>query len=524
MRLRLTTLPLIVLLMGIGAAAMLLPALHAYVTRDLPVARVFLYSSILFGTIFAFLAIALAEHRTSHPARSQLVGLTLAMLALPVMLAVPLDQSMPGIPFFHAWFEMVSSITTTGATLFDAPGSLPDSIHLWRALVGWLGGLMMWIAAAAILAPLSLGGFEVVSPPQVEAGQATAVISRPVEPRKRLARYAGQLAPVYGGLTLILWMLLQAAGLSPLDAICRAMSTMATSGIVTGGAVPTGFAAELAIFAFLVFAISRRTFGGGGLGTVGSAGTREAKRGRRFRNHGAPRFGPRLRDDPELRLGLFLIAMVPAFLFLRHWLGALEGREEDDLWAAGRALWGAIYTTASFLTTTGFESAWFAAARDWSDLQTPGLVLMGLSLVGGGVATTAGGVKLMRIHALRVHGLREMDKLVHPSSVGGSGSTARRIRRQGAYVAWVFFMLFAMSIALVMGLLTLTGLDFTEATVLTLAALTTTGPLAAVGGEAPILYVSLGTEAKAILALAMALGRLETLALIALVNPDFWRA
>ena len=119
---------------------------------------------------------------------------------------------------------------------------------------------------------------------------------------------------------------------------------------------------------------------------------------------------------------------------------------------------------------------------------------------------------------------REMERLVHPSSVGGSGATARRLRREGAEIAWIFFMLFAISIAVVTALLALTGLAFDHALVLTVAALSTTGPLSEVGAGAPIVLPLLPEAAKAILMAAMVLGRLETLALIALLNPDFWRS
>ena len=148
---------------------------------------------------------------------------------------------------------------------------------------------------------------------------------------------------------------------------------------------------------------------------------------------------------------------------------------------------------------------------------------MGLALIGGGVATTAGGVKLLRIHALYKHGLREMDRLVHPNSVGGEGGEARRIRRQGAYVAWIFFMLFAMSVAVTAAALTLTGLDFRTAMILTIAGLSNTGPLASMSGEMTTDYAALGVASKAVFAAAMIVGRLELLALIALANPASWR-
>jgi trk system potassium uptake protein TrkH len=150
-------------------------------------------------------------------------------------------------------------------------------------------------------------------------------------------------------------------------------------------------------------------------------------------------------------------------------------------------------------------------------------MLAGMAVFGGGVATTAGGVKLLRVYALYKHGLREMEKLAHPSSVGGAGMLGRRIRREGAEIAWVFFMLFALSIGLVMAALALTGIAFEESTILAVAALSTTGPVASIASASPVSYGDLPDSAKLILACAMVLGRLETLAIIALLNPGYWR-
>jgi trk system potassium uptake protein TrkH len=132
-------------------------------------------------------------------------------------------------------------------------------------------------------------------------------------------------------------------------------------------------------------------------------------------------------------------------------------------------------------------------------------------------------VKLLRVYALYKHGLREVEKLIHPHSVAGAGRLGRRIRREGAYIAWVFFMLLTLSMALFMCLLAATGLDFETAMILTISALTTTGPLAAVGGETAISFTGLNDLAKMLLAFAMIVGRMETLVLVALISPRFWR-
>lgn len=502
---RILDLPFLVILMGIAALAMYVPASHALILRDHAEARAFFYSGTLFLVITAMIGVATANYRPRNAGHSHLVALAAAYLLLPVMLAVPFDEAVRDTRFFNAWFEMVSSFTTTGATLYEAPGRLPPSVHLWRGLVGWLGGFFTLLAALAILAPLNLGGFEVgeAGPDGISASRREAVHAPGPD---RLTRYAVTLAPIYAVLTVLLWIGLLIAGEPGLTAFMHAMATLSTSGISPVGGIggaQSGLTGEIVLFCFLLFALSRHTMPGAG--------------------PGAMRY---LRDDPELRMGLSLVALATAALFLRHWLGALaeplEG-SENSITVALLALWGSAFTVMSFLTTTGFVSDAWEGARLWSGIGAPGLVLVGLAMIGGGVATTAGGVKLLRIFALYKHGLREMEKLVHPSSIGGAGAAARRLRRQGAFAAWVFFMLYALSIAVVMLALGLAGIRFDAGLIYTISALSTTGQLAYVATEVPLSYVGLGGVAQAVLALAMIVGRLETLAIIALLAPDMWR-
>ena len=119
--------------------------------------------------------------------------------------------------------------------------------------------------------------------------------------------------------------------------------------------------------------------------------------------------------------------------------------------------------------------------------------------------------------------LREMERLVHPSSVSASGSRRRRIRRKGALIAWVFFMLFALSLTAVTLMLTGLGIGFQDGLVLAIAALSTTGPLAQSAVDVPVEILSEGFAVKYVLCAAMVLGRLETLAIIALLSPNLWR-
>lgn len=502
---RLLAAPLLVTLSALSGAAMFLPAAHATLTGLHRVAQGFFYSGVLVLILSGMVWLATSNWQPRNLARSQLGSLVGAYALMPVIFAVPLTQALPDTSFTNAWFEMVSSFTTTGASLYDTPGRLSPPLHLWRATVGWLGGLFILVTATAILAPMNLGGVEVMSGRAPGRGaEGLSQITRVADPSQRFLRYTLLLFPIYAGLTLLLWLLLMIAGEVNLLALIHAMGTLSTSGIGMDddlSGLRTGLVGEALIVLFLMLAVTRRFLPGTQFVLMQ---------------------GP-LRRDPEVRLAVVLVALTTAVLFFRHFIGAIEVAATDDADSAFRALWGTFFMAVSFLTTTGYESGEWAAARSWSGLPSPGLVLLGLAIIGGGVATTAGGVKLLRVYALFRHGQRELEKLIHPSSIGGQGQLARRLRREGAYFAWLFFMLFALSIAVSTAALSLMGLPFEDALVLTLAALSTTGQLADLAGAAPIRYADLDTMAKVFLAMVMVVGRLETLALLALLAPASWQ-
>jgi trk system potassium uptake protein TrkH len=504
MRARILNLPLILPLTGLFSAAMFVPAGLALVRNDHSVAQAFFYSGVIGFVCVGVTALALSNRaRRDNTDLQNLASLFLAYTVLPLFLALPFYEGLETTSYLNAYMEMVSSLTTTGAPLFE-PSRLTEALHLWRGIVGWLGGLLIWVSASAILAPLNLGGFEVTAKAEPGQGEERFDRFKRASSAKRIIRFGLQLIPIYGGLTFVLWLMLVIAQEPPVTAAIIAMSTLATSGIAPMNGledIQSGFVGEGLLFLFLAFGLSRLTFSKDTVTSTQSG----------------------LLNDPEFRIGVILVLAVPLLLFSRHWLGALDIDEQENLADAMIALWGGMFTVLSFLTTAGFESTSWDDAQNWSGLGTPGLILLGLSLVGGGVATTAGGVKLLRVYALYLNGRRELERLVHPSSMGSSGPTSRRIRRKGAFIAWIFFMLFGLSMAVITVVLAALGQDFESAIVLSIATLSTTGPLIKSATTDPIVLLEVGSAAKLVLCAAMVLGRLETLAIIALFNPGLWR-
>lgn len=502
MGVRLEKIPLLVLMTGAVAVAMALPAAHATIHSDHHVARSFFYSGFIILVLTGLVAIVTAGQTARNPARSHLVALIWAYLVLPVVMALPLTEAMPDIGWFDLWFEMISAFTTTGASVFDRPLDVPASVHLWRAQVGWMGGFVMLVAAVAVMAPMNLGGMEVISGRLPgRSAEGLSQITGSVDPARRLLAQAAAIFPAYAGVTALLWLALILSGDVSLVAFCHALSTLSTSGISPVGGMDgsaSGRWGELFVALALCFGLSRRFWPGAGMRGID---------------------GPIWRD-PELQLAAGVLVAVTAILFLRH---AVAAEEYAGFGSGIGALWGTVFTTVSFLTTTGFISTDWEVARFWSGLETPGLVLAGLAIIGGGIATTAGGVKLLRVYALFRHGQREMERLVHPNSVGGAGHSARRLRREGAYAAWVFFMLFALGIAAGIAALTVVGQNFNAALALTLSALSNTGQLAAVAADAPLTYAALSPVTKLVLGALMLIGRLETVAILVILSPGGWQ-
>ena len=496
--------PLIVLLAMAGGVAMLIPTAQALRSQEWETARIFFQSGLLINALCMIVGVSMMNRKVQKVIRSHLVALLLAFSAVPLILALPIVLLMPEFSWFDAWFEMLSSITTTGASLISLPSEAPEAVHLWRATVGWMGGFLILLTGFAVMQPLNLGGFEIRSMIQ----ETTRSFVLPQESRndssQRLLRLVQVIGPAYVGLTAILVLGLVIAGERAFIAVCHSMSIISTSGISPVGGLSggeSGRAGEVMMALFLMLAISSRSiliwYEHSGLGWI--------------------------RRDPETRLAMFIVLGLSITLFIRHWLGALDSEMHTDYRDVLGAVWGAVFTTLSYLTTTGFESQDWQSAQAWSGLNSPEILFLGLAVIGGGVATTAGGVKLLRIFALYKHGLRELERLVYPNSVGKSGMISRQVRREGAYIAWIFLMLFAMSIAIIAMAISLTGPRFEESVTLAIAALTNTGPVIHTVTDHTATYDSLTKPALGILSFAMVLGRFELLAVIAMFNPDFWR-
>jgi trk system potassium uptake protein TrkH len=384
-----------------------------------------------------------------------------------------------------AYFEALSGLTTTGATVFDSVEVLPHGLLFWRSLLEWIGGFAAVLLALNILSFGSLGGMNLFSSASPRGARDALDV--------RLAHSARALGSVYGALTLSCAVLLWLAGMPPFDAVNHAMSTLSTGGFSTRDASVAAFDSgliEIILILFMVLAALNMT-----LHWV-------VLQGRWPRHH----------RDPESQsfvavagVGLGLVAA--AFYFLAG----------DGPFAAARS---AVFTVVSSLTTTGFIAAPAAEFALWPGLVP--IVLIGLILIGGSTGSTAGGVKLMRLLIFFKLAGRELARLSHPHGVVRLRHGQATLDETTLRAVWGFLMIFLTAFAAITVALSLLGFELRAALVTAALTISNAGAaLPSVGGG--IEYAQFSTGAKWVLAISMVAGRLEVVTILAFLSPTFWR-
>ncbi|MCK6454875.1 MAG: TrkH family potassium uptake protein, partial [Alphaproteobacteria bacterium] len=150
------------LVLLVFALAMLLPAAVAWIGRD-PAFTVFEAGFALTAGAAALLWLLTRRHTDELRVRDGFLLVSLVWVVVPVFASIPLLLFFPAMSFTDAYFEAVSGLTTTGATVIEGLDTLPFSINLWRAFLVFLGGMGLIVLAVAILPLLGVGGRQLFS-------------------------------------------------------------------------------------------------------------------------------------------------------------------------------------------------------------------------------------------------------------------------------------------------------------------------------------------------------------------------
>lgn len=382
-----------------------------------------------------------------------------------------------------AFFESMSGLTTTGATVVTGIDELPVSIRYYRQQLQWLGGMGIIVLAVAIMPMLGIGGMQLYraeTPGPMKEAKLTP----------RITETAKALWYIYLGLTLLCALSYWLCGMGIFDAISHSFSTVAIGGFSTHDLSLGYFNSRAIDFVAMVFML---------ISGVNFALHFTAWRSRSI--------GCYLRDSEVLAYLAILFTVVAIAVAV---LSAHDFFDESI-----DALFQGAFQVISIGTTTGFTTGGYA----WWPSFLPIMLLM-VSFIGGCAGSTAGGIKVIRVALLFKQGQREISRLVHPNAlipikVGGKPVPDRVIS-----AVWGFFSLYVTSYVMLSLIMVSTGVDIVTAFSAVAACLNNLGPGL---GDVALNYQSISDGGKWLLSFTMLLGRLELFTLLVLFSATFWR-
>jgi trk system potassium uptake protein TrkH len=389
----------------------------------------------------------------------------------------------PQLSYVDAFFESMSGLTTTGATIITRINDLPRGILYYRQQLQWLGGMGIIVLAVAILPMLRIGGMQLYR----------AETPGPLKDTKltpRITETAKALWLIYLGITVLCALSYWLGGMQMFDAVGHAFSTVAIGGFSTHDQSFAYFDnPTLEVVAIIFMFVAGMNF------ALHFSAWRKAS--------AQPYF-----QDAELKA--YALIMV-VFAFLATAVLLADG-VYDSLFGSLRF---GVFQVVSALTTTGFTSTDFYL---WPGFLP--LMLVCLAFVGGCAGSTAGGIKVIRVVLLYRQSVREIRRLIHPHAVLPVKFGGRTAAPTVLEAVMGFFFLFTASTLLMTLALRATGLDLVTSFSAVAACITNLGPGL---GEVGQSYTTLNDPAKVLLSFAMLAGRLEIYTLLVLLTPAFWR-
>ena len=397
----------------------------------------------------------------------------------------------------NAYFEAMSGMTTTGASVLTDIPAMEHSIAMWRQFSQWLGGMGIVVLALAVLPRLRVGGRQLLETeaPGPELDPLATSIRQTA--RRLWIAYLVISALMVATLTFVAWTGLDER-MSFYEAVAHMFSTLATGGFSTRARSIEEFGAASQWTITFFMAVAGANF----------ALTYRALFRRQLR--------PALRDE-ELRLYVAFLALGTILLF--------SDLVQEGILSGEAAIRHAAFQATSMMTTTGYASVDFAA--EWTSLAA--IILVALMFVGGSAGSTGGAIKPIRFLLLGRILRRELDQTVHPHVVlpirfNRAVVDERTLRAVVAFVALyvIVFALGALGIAIDSGRadVDVGAFDAIAASATTLG---NVGP--GFGFAGPMgSFEPFSPLSKAIMVVLMWMGRLELLPVAVLLTRSYWRA
>jgi len=433
----------------------------------------------------AGLVAATRRHKRELRSRDGFLLVTLGWVLMSAIATVPLLIGLPGLTFTDAFFETMSGLSTTGATVLTGLDTMAPSLNLWRHALIWYGGMGIIVLVVAILPLLGVGGMQLYK----------AETPGPVKNEKltpRITQTARALWVVYFLITVACILSLKLAGMGWFDSICHAFAALGLGGFSTHDA-SIGYFDSPAIEAVLIvfMLISAMNF----------ARHFIAWQQKSLRTYAT---------DIEAKAMLWIIGLSTVGVAFYIWVHGVY----PSYWTALRHT---AFNLVSIATDCGFVSQNFAA---WP-MFAPMTMLM-LSCYCANTGSTGGGIKMFRTLVLFRQASRELFLLVHPQAVTPVKIGGQVVANQIVFAVLAFVVLYFGVVVTLTFMLLASGLDFVSSFSAVIACINNAGPGLGIVGPASN-FQGLTDFQTWVCSAAMLLGRLEIFSVLVLFTPSFWR-
>lgn len=469
----------------IEAVFMLLSALVGEIYNEASTYGLYISSSItvLSGGLLVLLS-RKKKHDQRISQREAFLTVTLAWVLMALFGSIPylIGEAIPS--FTDALFESVSGFTTTGSSTLVNIEAFPKSLHFWRSLTQWIGGIGIIIFVMSIL-PL-FGG----SALYFYNAEASGVSKDQL--KMRISDSTRNIAITYFGLTLVGFLLLWAGPMDAFDAACHSLTSISTGGFSTKQESIAFFGSAYTeyIIIFLMF----------------TGGVRFLLLYQLFRH-----FSGNIFKDEEFKWYTYIIIIATFLILLSLYLkGYRTGSAETTVRTA-------LFQVVAAVSSTGFATTNILM---WGEFYW--FILIALILFCGSEGSTSGGMKISRLIILVKNTKVVLQRQVHPQAL-----YAVKINNQvftntiiEKVLAFVFLYLTTIGVSAI--ILSLNGLTFDESLGTAISSISSYG--FGQGDYGPsVNYASLNGFTKYYLNALMIVGRLEMFTVLSLFFPAFWK-
>jgi len=444
--------------------------------------RVFILSSLITSLTGFVLILSVWGKEQQLGLREAFLLTTLTWVLIAIFSSIPIYISDSGLSFTDSFFESMSGITTTGATVIENLEIQSKGILIWRALLQWLGGIGIIVMAVAVLPMLQVGGMQLF---RLESSDNAEKIL------PRATQLAGSLVLLYVIITMSCALSYNIGGMGLFDSLAHALTTISTGGFSTHTDSFAYFSNSNLEYTAVIFMI---------LGSLPFVLYLQFVRGK---------VSSLFMDSQVIAFFIILfVSVILCILYIQYNTG-IGGSE---------SIRKSLFNVTSILTGTGYVSADY---MQWGPFIISLFFI--LMLIGGCAGSTSCGLKIFRVQILYKQVIIQTKKVAFPDAVFVPLYNGKEIPDSVSKAVTSFFLLFIISFVIIGLVLSLSGLDLITAFSAAASAISNVGPgLGYVVGPTET-YSSIDSISKWILSFAMLLGRLEILTVMVIFTSYFWR-